>query len=115
MTATGIISALLIGLVIGTLGRLLLPGKQSIGIIATAAVGVGAALLGTFVARQFNLDDNATARWNGIGLRLRWSWVELAIQLGFAVIGIALAAALSNTVIANGYRDRRKRRRTRAH
>jgi uncharacterized membrane protein YeaQ/YmgE (transglycosylase-associated protein family) len=114
MTVTGIISALIIGVIIGTLGRLILPGKQSIGAIATVVVGVGAALLGMFVARRFDVDGKAPANWNWdwIGWNLHWSWVVLGIQLAFAVVGIAIAAALSNTVIADGYRDRRRRRRT---
>jgi len=47
MTITGIISAILIGLVIGALGRLVVPGKQHIPIWLTILVGIGAAFLGT--------------------------------------------------------------------
>ncbi len=36
----------LIGLVIGALARLVLPGKQNLSILATAGAGVAAALLG---------------------------------------------------------------------
>ena len=36
----------LIGLVVGFLARLILPGKQTIGIVATAGAGVAAAFLG---------------------------------------------------------------------
>src|SRR3954447_17008228 len=51
MTITGIISAILIGLVIGALGRLVVPGKQRIPIWLTILVGIGAAFLGTALAR----------------------------------------------------------------
>jgi uncharacterized membrane protein YeaQ/YmgE (transglycosylase-associated protein family) len=36
----------LIGLIVGFLARLILPGKQKIGIVATAGAGVAAAFLG---------------------------------------------------------------------
>lgn len=113
MTATGILNAILIGIVIGTLGRLILPGRQSIGVIATVAVGVGAALLGTWASRALGVEDNATARWDWdwAGWSLTWSWAELGIQVGFAVIGIALAAALTKTVLADNDGQQRRRRR----
>jgi uncharacterized membrane protein YeaQ/YmgE (transglycosylase-associated protein family) len=40
----------LVGLVIGWLGRLLLPGRQPIGLLATILYGIGGALLGGVVA-----------------------------------------------------------------
>jgi len=112
MTATGIISALLIGIIVGTLGRLILPGKQSIGAIATVAVGIGAAILGTFVSRRLHVDDDALASWswNRFGWHLHWSWAELGVQVALAVVLVAIAAALTNTAIADGYRQRRQAR-----
>jgi uncharacterized membrane protein YeaQ/YmgE (transglycosylase-associated protein family) len=44
----------LIGLVIGALGRLILPGAQPIGVLATAALGVAAALLGGIIAHALD-------------------------------------------------------------
>ena len=40
----------LIGLVIGALGRLVLPGRQEVSVLATAGAGVVAALLGGILA-----------------------------------------------------------------
>ena len=40
----------LIGLVIGAIARAILPGKQSIGILATALSGIAAAFLGGVIA-----------------------------------------------------------------
>jgi len=113
MTATGILSAILIGILVGTLGRLILPGRQSIGAIATVAVGVAAALLGTYVAKVMGVEDAAPARWDWAwaGWSLKWSWAELGIQVGLAVLGVALAAALTNTVISDNYRERRRKRK----
>ena len=45
----------LIGLFIGALARLVLPGKQSIGLVWTALAGVAAALLGGIVAHALDL------------------------------------------------------------
>ena len=83
MTATSIISAILIGIVVGVLGRLVLPGRQRIGILLTVLIGVGAALLGTVIARQFGVADTG-----GV------DWVELAIQVGLAAVGVGLASLM---------------------
>ena len=45
----------LIGLVIGALARLALPGRQSIGLFWTVGLGVAAALLGGIVAHALDL------------------------------------------------------------
>lgn len=83
MEISGIISALIIGIVVGVLGRLVLPGRQRIGLLLTLAVGIVAALLGTFVAGLFGVDDT-----RGI------DWIELAIQVGFAAVGVGLVDGL---------------------
>ena len=49
LTASVIIVWLLIGLVIGGLARLLVPGRQHIGLILTILIGIGAALLGGII------------------------------------------------------------------
>jgi len=84
MTITGLITALVIGAVIGALGRLILPGRQNIPLWLTIAVGVVAALLGTFLTRVFGISTAAP----GI------DWLELLFQLGLAVIGIAIVAGV---------------------
>ena len=83
MTVTGIISAILIGVVIGILGRLVVPGKQHIPIWLTIVVGIVAAFLGTALARALGL-PTAT---EGI------DWIELLVQVVVAAIGVALVAA----------------------
>jgi uncharacterized membrane protein YeaQ/YmgE (transglycosylase-associated protein family) len=99
------LSAIPIGLLIGVLGRLVLPGRQSIGLFITFLIGVGAALLGTLVAELFNLDDQAVVKvW-----KIQWSWWELGIQVLFAAIGIGLANMLTYTKLASGGDKPRKR------
>jgi uncharacterized membrane protein YeaQ/YmgE (transglycosylase-associated protein family) len=84
MTVTGIISAILIGLVIGILGRLVVPGKQNIPIWLTIVVGIVAAFLGTALARALGL-PTAT---KGI------DWIELLVQVVLAAIGVAIVAGI---------------------
>lgn len=84
MTVTGILTAIVIGLIIGALGRLVVPGKQHIPIWLTILVGIGAALLGTFIARALGL-PTAT---EGI------DWIELLVQVVVAAIGVAIVAGV---------------------
>ncbi|MEV1021611.1 GlsB/YeaQ/YmgE family stress response membrane protein [Streptomyces sp. NPDC050264] len=79
MEISGILSAIVIGIVIGVLGRLALPGRQRIGILATVAVGIVAALLGSAMAAGFGVADT-----KGV------DWVEWLIQIGLAALGVAL-------------------------
>ncbi|MDM4721980.1 GlsB/YeaQ/YmgE family stress response membrane protein [Micromonospora sp. WMMA1363] len=81
MEVTGFFTAIIIGLIIGALGRLVVPGKQNIPIWLTLLIGVVAAILGTLVAGALGVDDTA-----GI------DWIELAIQVAFAAIGVVIAA-----------------------
>ncbi|WP_327010969.1 GlsB/YeaQ/YmgE family stress response membrane protein [Dactylosporangium sp. NBC_01737] len=98
-------TAIPIGLLIGVLGRLVLPGRQSIGLFITFLIGVGAALLGTLVAELVNLDDDALVKvW-----KIQWSWWELGIQVLFSAIGIGLANTLTYTRLASGNPKPRKR------
>jgi uncharacterized membrane protein YeaQ/YmgE (transglycosylase-associated protein family) len=83
MTVTGIISALIVGLVIGALGRLVVPGRQNIGILVTMVVGVVAALIGTAIARATGVADT-----NGV------DWIELLFQVVLAALGVFLVAGL---------------------
>jgi uncharacterized membrane protein YeaQ/YmgE (transglycosylase-associated protein family) len=49
LTASAIIAWLLIGLVVGGLARLVVPGRQHIGLILTIGIGIVAALLGGII------------------------------------------------------------------
>ena len=81
MAVSGIISALIIGLIIGALGRLVVPGKQKIPIWLTILIGIAAAMLGTVVANALGVGDT-----RGI------DWIELLIQVGLAAVGVSIAA-----------------------
>ena len=47
----------LLGLLIGALARLVLPGRQEIGLLATAGAGIAGALLGGIVANVLDLGN----------------------------------------------------------
>lgn len=83
MTITGIITAIVIGAIIGALGRLVVPGRQSIPIWLTIVVGIVAAFIGTFIAATFGV-----AETKGI------DWIELALQIGVAAVGVIITVAL---------------------
>jgi len=83
MTIGSIIGAIIIGLVLGVLGRLFAPGKQNIPIWLTILVGIVAAFIGTFIARLLGVADT-----RGI------DWIELIVQIIVAAIGVGLVAGL---------------------
>jgi uncharacterized membrane protein YeaQ/YmgE (transglycosylase-associated protein family) len=76
-----IISAVVIGAIVGALARLIVPGKQNMSIGLTLIVGIVAALLGTLIAQMFGWADT-----RGI------DWLEHILQLVLAVIGVAIVA-----------------------
>jgi uncharacterized membrane protein YeaQ/YmgE (transglycosylase-associated protein family) len=78
-----IIGAIVIGLILGVLARLILPGKQNIPMWLTIVVGIVAAFIGTFIARLFGVADT-----RGI------DWIEHIVQLIVAVIGIGIVAGV---------------------
>ena len=84
MTVTGIITAIVVGAIIGALGRLVVPGRQPIPIWLTIVVGIIAAFIGTFIARALGI-PTATS---GI------DWLELLVQVIVAAIGVVIAANL---------------------
>ena len=47
----GILSTIFVGLIVGALARLLLPGKQATGWIMTILLGVGGSLLAGYVGQ----------------------------------------------------------------
>ncbi|MEV6737031.1 GlsB/YeaQ/YmgE family stress response membrane protein [Streptomyces sp. NPDC051104] len=78
MEISGIISAIVIGLIIGVLGRLVVPGRQHIGILWTIVVGIVAALIGAGIAAAVGVADT-----KGV------DWIEWLIQIALAALGIA--------------------------
>ena len=88
MTIEGIIGALIIGAIIGVLGRLVVPGKQDIPIWLTIVVGIVAALIGSLIVGSLRDTD-------GI------DWIELVVQIALAAVGVALVAGMRGRRTAN--------------
>ncbi|MFD9793941.1 GlsB/YeaQ/YmgE family stress response membrane protein [Streptomyces sp. NPDC059070] len=78
MEISGLVSAILIGIVIGVLGRLVVPGRQHIGVLWTILVGIVAALVGTAIAVGLDVADT-----KGV------DWIELGLQVALAAVGVA--------------------------
>jgi uncharacterized membrane protein YeaQ/YmgE (transglycosylase-associated protein family) len=81
MTITGIITAIIVGAIIGALGRLVVPGKQNIPIWLTIVIGIVAAIIGTFIARLF-------VNTSGFSI------VELIVQVLVAAAGVYAVSAM---------------------
>jgi len=75
-----LIGAVIAGLIIGALGRLLVPGKQEISILVTLVIGVVASLAA-------NLILGAIFGYTGGGGISWWYWIVGAI---LAAVGIVL-------------------------
>jgi len=65
------------GLIVGGLGRLVLPGRREVGLLATALVGIAASLLGGILADLFD------AGW----------LVRFLVAVALAAIGITLLSS----------------------
>jgi len=83
MTVGGIVSAIVVGLILGVLGRLVAPGKQGIPIWLTILVGIVAAFIGTAIARGLGYADT-----NG------FDWLELITQVVVAALGVVLVSSM---------------------
>lgn len=85
MHITGFLTAIVFGAIVGILGRLVVPGRQHIGVLLTVVIGIVAALLGTLVAGLLGVSNT-----KGV------DWIEIGIQIVFAAVGVALVAGLTN-------------------
>lgn len=83
MAISGVISAIIVGLVIGVLGRLAAPGRQNIPIWITIVVGIVAAFLGTAIARGIGYADTEG-----------FDWLELITQIIVAALGVTITAGM---------------------
>lgn len=83
MTVDSIIGALIIGLILGLLGKLFAPGKQAIPIWLTLLVGIAAAFIGTWIAKLFGVQTTP-----GI------DWIEVIIQIVVAAVGVSVVAGV---------------------
>lgn len=84
MNLGSILVTILVGAIIGALGRLVVRGRQRISILVTILVGIAAAFIGTWLATLLGVNDTA-----GI------DWIELFIQIGVAAVLVAIVVSLT--------------------
>ncbi len=58
-----IIGAIVVGAIIGALGRLILPGKQNISLVVTILIGIVANVIVTLIVRQIGYSNNSGIAW----------------------------------------------------
>jgi uncharacterized membrane protein YeaQ/YmgE (transglycosylase-associated protein family) len=83
-----LISWIIFGLIAGALAKLIMPGNDPGGFIITIILGIAGAIVGGFIANQFNIGGSAAAGDAGIGS------AGFITQLIFAVIGAIILLAL---------------------
>ncbi|RKN22412.1 hypothetical protein D7147_06995 [Micromonospora musae] len=88
MSGSALVSAVLVGLAVGVLGRWALPGRRAAPLWLTLALGVAAALLGSTVARLAGADLDSFP-----GLRL-------TVQVGCAGGAVLLALLTTGATVA---------------
>src|ERR1700756_370464 len=104
-----IILTLIVGAIIGLVARLVMPGKQDIGMLMTVAIGALGGLIGSAVASQFGY-HNANG---GV------AWIPFFIGVAAAVVLIAVYESVIGRRTRTGIMGRRAgtgimgRRRTR--
>jgi uncharacterized membrane protein YeaQ/YmgE (transglycosylase-associated protein family) len=75
-----ILSALIVGLIVGALARLIMPGKQSIGVIMTIVLGALGSFIGSWLTYQLGYQNS-----NG-----GWQIIPFLVGIIVAIILIAI-------------------------
>lgn len=78
-----IIGIIIGGLIIGVIGKLILPGKQAIPMWLTIVAGIVGVIIGTALAAAF-----------GFGTAGVWNIGEIILQIVVGILAVAAAAAL---------------------
>lgn len=74
-----IVGAIIAGIIIGPLARLVLPGKQNISLGVTILLGAIGALVGGFIYEALGGDDTS-----GI------DWIRLLVQVGVGAVAVLI-------------------------
>ncbi|KUL28587.1 GlsB/YeaQ/YmgE family stress response membrane protein [Actinoplanes awajinensis] len=101
MDAQDYLVAIVFGAIIGVVARIVLPGRQSIGLIPTVLIGMGAAVAGTWAADRWNLHSDKLFTVTG----RTFDWAVVGVQVGIAVVGVAVAAVMTKAFSTDHDRD----------
>ena len=80
-----IISAIIVGLIIGALARLIMPGKQNIGVLMTIVLGILGSLIGSWLTYQLGYNNS-----NG-----GWEVIPFIVGIIVAIVLIAIYLAVT--------------------
>jgi uncharacterized membrane protein YeaQ/YmgE (transglycosylase-associated protein family) len=89
-----ILSAIIVGLIVGALARLIMPGKQSIGVIMTIVLGALGSFIGTWVTYKLGY-TNENGGWQVIPFLVG---IIVAIILIAIYVGVVGRRGTSRTV-----------------
>jgi uncharacterized membrane protein YeaQ/YmgE (transglycosylase-associated protein family) len=89
MALWALISTILVGLILGALGRLVVPGSHPIGFLRTVGAGLCGSILGGFVGQHL--------------LHLHW-FGTLVLEIAVAAVAVVLLAGRSRRVGVDGSR-----------
>jgi uncharacterized membrane protein YeaQ/YmgE (transglycosylase-associated protein family) len=83
-----IIGAIVVGAIIGALGRLLVPGKQNISLVVTILIGIVANVIVTLIVRQLGYSNQS-----GI------AWIPLILGAVVAAVIIVIYGRMTNKAV----------------
>lgn len=90
MTGSTLVGALVVGLAVGGVGRLVVPGRKAVPVWLTLALGVAAALLGAIVVGLVDRRPDASPL------------LSLMMQTAFAAVAVVLAVVTAGHTGADG-------------
>jgi uncharacterized membrane protein YeaQ/YmgE (transglycosylase-associated protein family) len=80
-----ILSAIVVGAIVGALARLIMPGKQAIGVIMTIVLGILGSLIGSWVTYQVGYSNS-----NG-----GWAVIPFLVGVVVAIVLIGLYVGIT--------------------
>ena len=80
-----ILSAIVVGAIVGALARLIMPGRQGIGVIMTIVLGILGSLIGSWVTYQVGYSNS-----NG-----GWAVIPFLVGVVVAIVLIALYVGIT--------------------
>jgi uncharacterized membrane protein YeaQ/YmgE (transglycosylase-associated protein family) len=81
LTFAIILTAIVVGAIVGALGRLVVPGRQNIGILATILVGIAGSIIGTLIAGALHVRNTP-----GV------DWIQIILEVLVAAVGVVLVS-----------------------
>ncbi len=68
----GILWTIIVGLIVGLIGRFLVPGRDPMGWIATILLGIGGAIVGSFLGSLLDGEEGVSIDLLNTGF---WGWI----------------------------------------